>query len=72
MIMCVCLRGERKRGRKCIVYYQGSRELEDAAAIDEITLESVQTDRVSGNDLEPFHTGPFVPIPNTFQSDTDI
>lgn len=54
------------------MYYQGSRELEDAGAIDEITLESVQTDRVSGNDLEPIHAGAFVPIPSTFQSDVDI
>lgn len=44
------------------MYYQGSRELEDTAAIDEITLEGIQTNRVSGNDLEPFHAGPFVPI----------
>ncbi len=54
------------------MYYQGSRELEDAAAIDEITLEGVQTNGVSGNDLELFHAGPFVTISNTFQSDADI
>ncbi len=70
--MIVCVWGEKEREGESVLCSTRGRGNWKTSAIDEITLEGIQTNGVSGNDLEPFHAGPFVPIPNTFQSNEDI